>query len=255
MSEVEIDSFETNTACPVCLNAFVESIDIDTRVLPCQHRIHITCYARWSLANNTCPICRAIVTPGLPAVNPAGVELNMEAEIMASQVAQMRENAIRRAVSRLERALTDDELAMDISDINSIRKRRRIVRLVPGTGGSGLEDQRSDQQPSLRSPRSVIKKVVLSKKDKIKKILETVGLNVEFVDNHDLEQLYAFKTLYNFLNDMITQNSETFRIKNGGVSSVSTSTASEDITVTSSRSMPVPFLLDSRTFKPLERPV
>jgi Ring finger domain len=51
------DSFESNTACAICLESFIE--DCSVRELPCHHTFHLTCIDTWLTQKSaTCPCCR-----------------------------------------------------------------------------------------------------------------------------------------------------------------------------------------------------
>ena len=47
--------------CPICL----ETSEIDTVKLPCQHMFHKKCINEWLTKNKSCPCCRHIIGTGI----------------------------------------------------------------------------------------------------------------------------------------------------------------------------------------------
>lgn len=45
-------------SCPICLENFSKTLDLQTDRLPCGHVYHKGCIASWEDRSNTCPICR-----------------------------------------------------------------------------------------------------------------------------------------------------------------------------------------------------
>lgn len=187
-------SVENTRTCPICqesetLTNVNHEVNENARILPCGHYVHKACFSRWSRVNNTCPLCRAIVNPLFPAISPAGVEINLEEETMASQLMEIRESVIRRAVYRLQRVLTEEELSLTIDGISKLRKSRQ-----------------RDSSNVVRRPRVTKEKIL--KKTVIGALLTKVGYSANFMDNVgiDFENSVNSKILISFLNGMIIEN-------------------------------------------------
>lgn len=49
----------TNKSCSICFDNIMES---DMQMLPCAHGFHHHCIQRWTMENNSCPVCRHPLT-------------------------------------------------------------------------------------------------------------------------------------------------------------------------------------------------
>merc|ERR1712187_493130 len=69
LTQIERERAEANAnrykvkSCAICLEAFEDTPDKKTRLLPCGHTFHACCVDTWQETRGTCPICRHPTSP------------------------------------------------------------------------------------------------------------------------------------------------------------------------------------------------
>jgi hypothetical protein len=53
-----LSSAACNGTCSICLDDFVDSVEVTTNTLVCGHKFHSCCVSPWLHANHNCPLCR-----------------------------------------------------------------------------------------------------------------------------------------------------------------------------------------------------
>ena len=52
-----LPNINTRPTCTICL----DFLDDNPKILPCQHKFHLTCITRWYATRQTCPVCRRAI--------------------------------------------------------------------------------------------------------------------------------------------------------------------------------------------------